>query len=329
MIDKLKVIYTLVSDQKDCYLEQFYYSAYSVKRVSPNVEIVLVVDDATKRTLVGNRGAEASIADEVISVPYPENMTAKQRSRMLKTTLRECISGDYLSMDADTIAVSPLEDILKEIGEHPIYAVQDLNTKKFSDSPDYEYICTLASKAFSYNICKENLYFNSGVLYVKDNPDAMRFYKLWNKNYITGCANGVSFDQPAFAYTNNELNHMVGELSSGWNCQVCVCDLDQFLNAKIYHYFGGNENLAVSKLNEISYFESIKKTGTLSNEQRILLENPSLLFERTPRLVSNEKDIRFQKSLTYKLCRRAIDTAPFKMTEALLRAVRRIQFKNI
>lgn len=83
----MKVVYTLVSSQSDYYLEQFCYSAFSVKRVSPNAEITLVVDEQTNRSFVGVRETEASIADEIISVSYPENMTSKQRSRMLKTML--------------------------------------------------------------------------------------------------------------------------------------------------------------------------------------------------------------------------------------------------
>lgn len=325
----MKVVYTLVSSQSDYYLEQFCYSAFSVKRVSPNAEITLVVDEQTNRSFVGVRETEASIADEIISVSYPENMTSKQRSRMLKTTLREIIRGDYLFMDVDTIVLSPVEELLSEVGELDIYGVQDLNAVEFSESPDYDYIINLTKKAFNFPIEKEADYFNSGVLFVKDNQRARIFYRAWNDNYISGCAKGVSFDQPAFAYTNYKMNHIVGKLTSGWNCQICACDLPQFLNAKIIHYFSGNSNLAVSVMNRPAFFETIKNNGTLSEEQKDILVYPVKSFYTTPKLVSNERDIRLQRTLIYRLSRKMQNTFAFAALEAFLQAIRHIKLKKL
>ena len=48
---KTKIIYVLVSNENDCYLEQALVSIYSLRLYNPDANLLLLVDEETSRTL--------------------------------------------------------------------------------------------------------------------------------------------------------------------------------------------------------------------------------------------------------------------------------------
>lgn len=317
----MKLVYSIVSSEKDSYLEQFFFSATSALEHNPNIEIILIVDSGTSQTLEGVRKAEASIANEVITVDLPENYSAKYRSRLLKTMVRSLVRGTILSVDVDTMITSRLDSIESEVSnfeECDVAAVADFNAPSFIDSPEYYYVCNLVKKAYSFPIDKETDYFNSGVVYSRDSNVALRFYAEWQNQYINGFERGVTFDQPAFAFVNYKMNHIIKELSASWNCQICACDVEQFTTAKIIHYFSGNGNLAVSKLNQKEFFRDTKKTGILNKNQLEIIYEPIKCFETKPKMITSSTDIDFQKTHVYRFCKRIQYTGIFSLMEKVL-----------
>ena len=131
MPDKLHLVYVLVSSEKDSYLEQAYVSMFSAKYYMPDVSITLVVDKPTNESFFGTRKEEVKYADNILVVDMPEDTDAKKRSRLIKTSLRERIKGDYLFVDTDTIVVKPLYDILKTDAD--IAACYDLHATFLKD----------------------------------------------------------------------------------------------------------------------------------------------------------------------------------------------------
>ena len=98
---KTKIVYCIVSNDQDIYLEQAWVSIYTLKNYSPEAEVFLIVDKETESTLVGKRAGIKELVTEVIAVETPDSYNAMQRSRYLKTNFRQFIAGDLLFIDGD------------------------------------------------------------------------------------------------------------------------------------------------------------------------------------------------------------------------------------
>lgn len=255
---KTKLLYVLTSTPKDIYLEQLYISMYSAKYYMPDSHIVLLTDTKTKETFVGYRAIEVQYADEIIVIDLDDKKyNAQQRSRQLKTTARNHVKGDYIYIDCDTIIVKPFYEIddLKD----DIAACIDTHSE-FSRNP-YRRMCVEDGKALGWPISEEKEYFNSGVIYVKDNEITRNFYKQWNRCLNEGYDKKVFMDQPSFAKANYELGHPIKRLEDYFNCEL-KHGIKFLKDAYIVHYLCTNpskfqdEQLFV--LNEKSILEGIK-----------------------------------------------------------------------
>lgn len=49
---KTKIIYVLVSNENDCYLEQALVSIYSLRLYNPDANLLLLVDEETSLSLI-------------------------------------------------------------------------------------------------------------------------------------------------------------------------------------------------------------------------------------------------------------------------------------
>ena len=88
---KTKIVYVVVSDDADFYLEQTLVSVYSLRLYNPETRVVLIVDDKTNDTLIGKRAKILEYISDKVVVNIPAKYTKKERSRYLKTTIRQHI----------------------------------------------------------------------------------------------------------------------------------------------------------------------------------------------------------------------------------------------
>ena len=265
---KTKIVYVLVSSSQDIYLEQAYISMYSVKYYMPDAHIILLTDTQTKTTFTNVRKEETKYADEIISINIGEGYTPQQRSRILKTTVRKYIEGDFLFIDTDTIITKPLYEI--DFIDADIAACWDTHSS-FIENP-YRTRCIKHGKILKWPIEQEKVYFNSGVIYVRDSKLTHQFYELWNKNWLEGHKKNVNMDQPAFAKTNYMLGHPVKTLDDTWNCEL-KHGIRYLKEAKIVHYLCTNISKGNDKqvfiLNENKTFLNIRKNNGKIPEQVI------------------------------------------------------------
>ena len=254
---KTKVAYVLVSSPDDVYLEQAYVSMMSLRHHDPDAHISLVTDKLTADTFIGVRKEMVRFVDELVTVDLPESIPPMKRSRILKTSLRSRISGDYLYIDVDTVIVRSLADI-DDIG-FSVAACEDSHIP-FKDSPYHDGSVRLG-KILGWPIEEETLYFNGGVHYVKDDDTASEFYSRWNTNYLSGYDLGIKADQPSLALSNYQMGHVIGKLDDVWNCQL-KHGIRYLKDAKVVHYLhtslsgAGKEQLFV--MNEPGTYDKLK-----------------------------------------------------------------------
>lgn len=221
---------------KDIYLEQAYVSMWSLKYHNPTDHIIVLMDTKTKETLSGHREAEIKWAEETIVIDFKENKyTNVQRSRILKTSARRYVTGDFLFVDTDTIITKSLESIDNVSAD--MAACRDSHSP-FKENP-YRRMCIEHGKTLGWPIEEEDTYFNSGVIFVKESDLAKRFYERRNANWVDGFHKRFNMDQPAFAKTNYEMGQIVKELDGAWNCELRH-GVQYLKDALIVHYLCTN-----------------------------------------------------------------------------------------
>ena len=248
---RTKIVYVLVSQESDYYYEMLLLSLYSLRLHHPkgDAEVEVVMDEDTHQRLVDKK---AEILDDVtpIVVNIPPEYSVMQRSRYLKTQLRQLVIGDFLFLDCDTLICESLEDI--DDVDADIAMVSDANGNINERIP---YAIDLCRKAKVLNVDIQP-YFNSGVCFAKDNNRAHLLFEKWHEYWKKSLANGIPQDQPALCQTNVDLNLPIKELPEIWNSQIGYVSETGMSKSKVFHYFSASKSITRSII-----FESIRKTG--------------------------------------------------------------------
>lgn len=265
---KTKIVYTLVSDAADTYLEQALLSVYSLRLYNPHIVVSLVVDQETGKTISGGRAEIKKYVTDIVEVEVPLEYSKVQKSRYLKTNLRKLIRGDYLFIDCDTIICGSLEDIDKidvEIG-----MVADVN----GDLALSDVKVLQRYKDAGFGDATGLPYFNSGVIYAKDTNQVHQFYEDWYTNWCRSDSNGVKYDQPALCATNVKHGFLIKEISGVWNCQFKYHNGYKLLDdALILHYYANNGQ-GKRPHSQDRIFEYIKEKGEIDHVVAKLVRHP-------------------------------------------------------
>ena len=252
---KTKILYVLISSEEDYYFEQVQISVDSLKYHTPNAYTILLVDDTTKNRLYNLYNDRLALFDEIKSVNIDSRMSQMEKSRILKTSARKYIDGDFLFIDTDTVIMDDISSI--DSVNYDMAAVLDAHTL-INENPYKELIMRHAKKMYN-KIYEKGKYYNSGVVYVKDNERTRKFYEIWSNNWLNGRFKGVYMDQPSFAKAQNVLS-IVKELDGIWNCQLRH-GLLYFNTCKILHYLCTNKsgNRSLCYFQDIEVYKAIRK----------------------------------------------------------------------
>jgi len=301
-----KIVYALVSNDNDIYLEQTLVSIYSLRLYNSDAKVILVVDEDTDKTIQGKRSEILKYINEKISVKVPKQYSQVQRSRYLKTTLRQYISGDYLFIDSDTIITSKLNEI--DSFPYEIGAVKDyhLNLKEI---PGFKELQKKA-QIINWNITDKDIaYFNSGVIVAKDTPTVHQLYKTWHSIWLESIQKKLNVDQPSLGKANAECNYPIKELDGIWNCQILMRGLKYLHQAHIIHYFSSTRSFTNNTQQQPIYFflateifYDIKKLGYISETLSNQIKNAQSAFSFNYEIYYG-KNLDFTKTTICKISR--------------------------
>jgi hypothetical protein len=280
----MKYLYVLVSIETDLYYEQALLSITSLRRLMPNAFVSLLVDDITKQSLQGSRKQIYQLVDEFKSISLPGELSNKERSRWLKTSMRQHISGDFLYIDCDTV----IADDLQGIDTQPVDlgAVLDVHLmpKKRLKIKKQQIIINNSKKTTFISEAKK--YFNSGVILCRDIPINYKFFDHWHAMWRLTASHGILEDQPAFSQANIFFNNLVKEIRGTWNCQLVRWGIPYLAKAKIIHYYSASaENKKNYVFANAFVYESIKKEGIITEQIMNLIKHPKAAFSIKNRLV--------------------------------------------
>jgi hypothetical protein len=294
---KTKIVYVVVSDETDIYLEQALLSIFSLRKYNPNAYVELVVDKITYNTIIGKRSEIKKYVNNITTIDVPAKYNKGPKSRWLKTNLRNLIEGDYLFIDNDTIITDTLDEIDKFDGI--IWAVKDKHAP-VEQNKDKDKLL-LWSKQDGWTYSDDLKYFNSGVMYVRDSDFTHDFYREWNKRWQI-CTTKYSryYDQSPLAATNEFYHYPIKELAGEWNCQP-TNGIAFLYKAKIMHYWGYNRKYYAWMFYDKKIIRDIKESGSISKEISNLVNNAREAFIMPNEIIA-DKELEIYYSPVFQVC---------------------------
>ncbi|MBR1687536.1 MAG: hypothetical protein IJ710_03270 [Prevotella sp.] len=287
---KTKIVYSLVSDAKDHFLEQLLISTYSIKLHNKDAHIVLVIDEESNKELTDDRQKALVYVDEKIVVKTPE-LSKKSRSRWLKTSIRQIVQGDYLFIDTDTIITCDLSEIDDIDGK--ICAVLDRHLP-LDKNQRGETIIKQCKRSGWTPETQDYKYFNSGVMLVRDCQEARALYQEWHNIWENSYQRGIDIDQPALGLANRQTGYQIRELCGVWNCQVLGNGLRYMYDAKILHYYNSDSRSILHSnpfvFSNIQFQHQIKEAGyQLTREIKEMITSPLRQFATSYEIIADER----------------------------------------
>lgn len=285
---KTKIVYCLVSSTNDYYYEQLLVSVSSLRRHNQQAEVEVVCDKDTFATLSGTRAGIFDYDVHINQADTPQEWGNWERSRYIKTNLRNLTKGDYLFVDTDTLICSSLDcidDIRCEVA-----AVRDSHVERplpAINRCQHDTEFWIWGQAHKANVNIEGLWHNnSGVMFVKDTPKAYELYARWADNYTKMLAHGAKVDQLPLMLANHELGDIISPLDKALNCQVCTEEGRSMVSdAKIIHYFPGQKK---TLLGSPWILDPIKETGKITTSVQRIIDEPHTFFDKMSMVVEGD-----------------------------------------
>lgn len=290
----MKFLYVCVSSKSDFYLEQTFASIVTLRKKTPNAFVSLLMDDNTELSLVDGRESIKNVCDEIVVKTFDQSVPQKVRSRILKTSMRNLVDGDFLFIDGDTFVFDDLAKIeslpytLAGVPDH--HCILSDNTQLYTHNLLKSKIC--ADERF----LKDETYINSGVIWAKDTKENRDFFLEWNRSYLKGVMANVTQDQPSLALTNFEKGFPIKEMDGFWNCQL-EAGASFFYGVKIFHYFASHfKQKSIEKL-----LKTIREKKFGEEVQLYIKENYNkIAFDFGPCILSRGVEQEIQSKALYR-----------------------------
>lgn len=171
---KTKIVYVVASLDDDIYMEQAIVSAWSARHYNPDCRIEMVCDQDTFTTLEsGIRAQYKNLFNDIHIREFQPEQNLMERTRWMKTTLREIIEGDFLYLDTDTVVCTDLSYV--DGFDFDLGMVLDCNCD-FPQTLVYDLVVPTMKEIYGLDVSKETQYYNSGVAFVRDCQKTRDFY---------------------------------------------------------------------------------------------------------------------------------------------------------
>jgi len=218
---------------------------------------------------------------EVRIVDVPEELNQIERSRYIKTRLRNLVDGDMLFIDTDTIIVRQLPPI---VSDYSLAMVCDYNKESFAELSELaKSILISRSKDLGLELDTDQNYYNSGVIWAKDNKETRAFFDKWYECWLNHKKPGMLFDQYSLNFVNQKEYPLIQNLDGRFNVQINQgrgsSSFVQYLgDAVIIHYLHETNSAYILARKEF------REKGVDNPEVRFILENPLKGFN-SPKLM--------------------------------------------
>jgi hypothetical protein len=226
----MQVCYVLACDGWNDHAAMVCISAATLRRQHPNVEIVVLGDHATLSHLGTARATLERFADRIIQVDGVEG-NSRERSRILKTTMRQHLKGRFVFLDLDTVVLGKLDALFKS--PQPLGIALDYESGSV-DERDRQIYERLDSSHYPSRA------FNSGVMSVDDSPSVRAFFDEWHRRWRLSRDFGRLEDQPSLNSTIAAQQFPVEVLAPSYNAMILYFP-QRFRTCRIAHFLASTE----------------------------------------------------------------------------------------
>lgn len=297
-MEDMKLVYVLCSGEKDYYWEQALMSVTSARMRMPGAEITVLVDDTTAESMESPKRSALKDMAHIISVPFEEGKTARERSRLIKTAIPKWVEPPFLYIDCDTVVARDLSSLPALAGEH-LAGVADCHVP-FGRHVHYDTF-RRQYRRLGYTVKgKEDFIINGGLLWCPDTEETRRLFKKWNELWkYSAYTKGDFHDEPSLNEAAIREKIGVLMLPGQWNCQLQHNGLGYLRDACILHYFssemGDRHYSPYYKLADKALEERIKQEGAIPPDILAMLREPCVQFNPV-HLVNDERIVALMTS---------------------------------
>lgn len=225
----IHIVYVLVSNSSDFFLEMFYLSASCLKKFTPNIKITILCNQATHETFTDNRANLANIADHISIVNTPAHFTEAEASRFIKTSIGNYIDGDFLFLDIDAFPIRNISSIYEKSGNISLAYEMNLEPDQYTPERYESDIFKMMGWDFP------TPYFNGGVMLVKASSQTCQFFKIWHDLWLHTKETGNHKDQPSMHQAIKLSQLKVIPLNWEFNILTNLTPRKKFRQPKIFH----------------------------------------------------------------------------------------------
>jgi hypothetical protein len=186
------ICFVLAGKDLGVYSDMAAVAALAVRRLHPQARIILVTDEVTAHAIERGKHALGGIVSEISVQPTGTDVPSVS-SRYLRTVLRQLVKGDYLYLDADAIAVRPLDRGWPSGTD--LAMARDRNQRGITPLalPSVQQLHAKLGWKF-----RTDRYLNAGVMFVRDTAAAHAFYAEWHERWKQALSLGIWQDQFSF-----------------------------------------------------------------------------------------------------------------------------------
>lgn len=222
--------YVLASDQWDDYGAMGCISAATLRRLHPGVDIAFLIDGDTAAALGPRRKTLERFADRIVEVADVHG-SARERSRILKTTMRRHFDGRFVFLDLDTLIVRPIDALFDSAQPFEIALDYETGAVDERDRPIYEGLDPMhyPDRAF-----------NSGVMVIDDARPVRALFEEWHRRWRMSRELGKLDDQQSLNSTIAATKFAVSVLSPSYNSMILYFP-HRFRTCRIAHFLASTK----------------------------------------------------------------------------------------
>ncbi len=290
---KLQLVYVLISSESDFFLEEFWVSLFSLRRFHPKDKVVVLTDHPTAER-VRDRPQLASMITDLKIIDLPDDYDGRLRSRTLKTSVRNLIDGDFMTIDTDTVICGSLDEVdnlpVKNIGMVP-----EMHGP-FKNHITYKFITNELKRIYGTDVSDAPYWFNSGCMLVRDNEFTREFFKKWNEEWkVVTFQKNASSDQRPLLKVDHDYGYIIECLPDTFNCQVAL-SIQYLHEAKILHFWHMKDDffldLSYSPFTSKYVYKQVKQNKDITPEIASLIKDCKNTFF-SPSMVVGRNDLEF------------------------------------
>lgn len=266
------ICYVLTDNEKLVYYNELLISLASLRKHENDCPVVILTDEMTAEEIRKREHNDLEeLKAELRVIKTPDVYSQEEKSRFIKTSMREYIDGDFLFLDTDTIVAEPLKLCPPE--ELAIALDYNVPLKQRPDS-DIQRL-SKKNESCGYTLDIEWPYYNSGCIWAKDTERVHVFFHEWHEEWKRCREKNNVIDQPSLNYINRLMGGFIQELDGAYNFQISgnPTPINLFVSAKIIHYF----NVKIFKI-YLLQDPNIKSMGYQSDAVQAIISSPKSAF---------------------------------------------------